>query len=57
MRSENKGLHMENCPLHEAAPDLLEALKDVLRNTPIEKTDSWYYKNAQAAISKAEGRE
>lgn len=50
------GLHMENCPLHAAAPDLLEALKDVFRNIPLEDSQRWFAHKAQKAIDKAEGR-
>jgi len=56
-----KGLHMENCPLHEAAPELLAALKNVvemLEHMPevIGGISSKHAKaKAQAAINKAEG--
>jgi len=44
---------MENCPLHEAAPELLEALKELIELLPAEQTKTWH--KAKAAIEKAEG--
>ena len=48
-----------NARLIAAAPDLLEALRDVLKHGG-ESADEWidvrYYRKAQLAIAKAEGR-
>lgn len=57
-----EGLETEmisNALLIAAAPDLLEALRDVLKYGG-ESADEWidmrYYRKAQLAIAKAEGR-
>ena len=57
------GLHMESCPLHEAAPELLEACRYAVENLKPKGTVTKDFSghNAMAtlskAIAKAEGRE
>jgi len=50
--------HIEYCPLHAAAPAMLEALKDALAIAAIEK-HPWrpWHDKARDAVTKAEGRE
>ena len=59
-----KGLHMVDCSLHSAAPDLLAACKMLVKSLTILQNSSILLKNvelnsvkaADAAIKKAEGK-
>jgi len=42
-----------NATLIAAAPDLAEALADMLRNVPLDNSEAWYCRAAQAALAKA----
>lgn len=44
---------IERCPLHEAAPDLLEALKGLARAIPIDSPYFEKIKTAEKAIARA----
>ena len=57
-RKDVVGTVIDFCPLHTAAPDLLEALRELLYVTePLESGAlTTPFKNARAAIAKAEGR-
>lgn len=57
IRNES-GLHMVSCSMHEAAPDLLEALKQCVKSS--QRGEPWNpnaINAAHIAIAKAEGRE
>ena len=59
LEAPKEGRAIEICPLHEAAPDLLETCKLLVRDNPSTLTlGEWYERltQARAAIAKAEGK-
>jgi hypothetical protein len=57
---DDKTCVLRRCPMHDAAPEMLEALRELLRESDKGKYQdtrpiAWAHYRAQEAIAKAEG--